>query len=100
MSFRLAGGPPSSRSCVEELRPTCGEFWTSTSTTERCRVQWPPWPGTGTSAHIVPATGTVAVLFTQSGADSPVPPEWTREFWRYSVSAVWRRSAHHGSGPA
>jgi CubicO group peptidase (beta-lactamase class C family) len=44
--------------------------------------------GTGTSAHIVPATGTVAVLLTQSGADSPVPPAWMREFWRYSVSAV------------
>jgi CubicO group peptidase (beta-lactamase class C family) len=41
--------------------------------------------GTGTSAHIVPSTGTVAVLFTQAGADSPIPPEWMREFWRYSV---------------
>ena len=41
--------------------------------------------GTGTSAHVVPATGTVAVLFTQAGADDPVPPEWMREFWRYSA---------------
>jgi CubicO group peptidase (beta-lactamase class C family) len=41
--------------------------------------------GTGTSAHVVPATGTVAVLFTQAGADSPVTPEWMREFWRYST---------------
>jgi CubicO group peptidase (beta-lactamase class C family) len=41
--------------------------------------------GTGTSAHIVAATGTVAVLLTQVGMDDPVPPEWMREFWRYSA---------------
>jgi CubicO group peptidase (beta-lactamase class C family) len=41
--------------------------------------------GTGTSAHVIPATGTVAVLFTQAGMDNPVPPEWMREFWRYSA---------------
>jgi CubicO group peptidase (beta-lactamase class C family) len=38
--------------------------------------------GTGTTAHVVPATGTVAVLLTQVGEDNPVPPEWMREFWR------------------
>jgi CubicO group peptidase (beta-lactamase class C family) len=38
--------------------------------------------GTGTTAHVVPATGTVAVLLTQLGEDSPVPPEWMRDFWR------------------
>ena len=42
--------------------------------------------GTGTSAHIVPSTGTVAILFTQVAADSPVPPEWMRDFWRYAAS--------------
>jgi CubicO group peptidase (beta-lactamase class C family) len=42
--------------------------------------------GTGTSAHIIPGTGTVALMFTQSAATSPVPTEWMREFWRYSVS--------------
>jgi CubicO group peptidase (beta-lactamase class C family) len=42
--------------------------------------------GTGTSAHIVPSTGTAAILFTQVAADSPVPPEWMRDFWRYSAS--------------
>jgi CubicO group peptidase (beta-lactamase class C family) len=41
--------------------------------------------GTGTSAHIVPSTGTVAILFTQVAADSPVPPEWMRDFWRYAA---------------
>lgn len=43
--------------------------------------------GTGTSAHIVPSTGTVAILFTQVAADSPVPPGWMRDFWRYAASA-------------
>jgi CubicO group peptidase (beta-lactamase class C family) len=42
--------------------------------------------GTGTSAHIVPSTGTAAILFTQVAADSPVPPEWMRDFWRYAAS--------------
>jgi CubicO group peptidase (beta-lactamase class C family) len=42
--------------------------------------------GTGTSAHIVPSTGTVAILFTQVAADSPVPPGWMRDFWRYAAS--------------
>jgi CubicO group peptidase (beta-lactamase class C family) len=41
--------------------------------------------GTGTSAHITPSTGTVAILLTQVAADSPVPPEWMREFWRYAA---------------
>ena len=40
--------------------------------------------GTGTSAHITPSTGTVAILLTQVAADSPVPPGWMREFWRYA----------------
>ena len=42
--------------------------------------------GTGTSAHIVPSTGTIAILLTQVAADSPVPPEWMRDFWRYAAS--------------
>lgn len=42
--------------------------------------------GTGTSAHIVPAAGTIAILLTQVAADSPVPPRWMREFWRYAAS--------------
>ena len=43
--------------------------------------------GTGTSAHITPSTGTVAILLTQVAADAPVPPEWMRDFWRYAVGA-------------
>jgi CubicO group peptidase (beta-lactamase class C family) len=39
--------------------------------------------GTGTSAHITPSTGTVAILLTQVAADDPTAPEWMRAFWRY-----------------
>jgi CubicO group peptidase (beta-lactamase class C family) len=42
--------------------------------------------GTGTTAHVVPATGTVAVLLTQVGEDNPVPPKWMREFWREAAA--------------
>ena len=41
--------------------------------------------GTGTSAHITPSAGTVAILLTQVAADSPVPPQWMRDFWRYAA---------------
>ena len=44
--------------------------------------------GTGTSAHITPSTGTVAILLTQVAADSPVPQEWMPGFWRYSANAA------------
>ena len=44
--------------------------------------------GTGTSAHIVPSTGTVAILLAQVAADSPVTPEWMRDFWRYAASVA------------
>ncbi len=43
--------------------------------------------GTGTSAHIVPPAGTVAILLAQVAADSPVPPAWMRDFWRYAAGA-------------
>jgi CubicO group peptidase (beta-lactamase class C family) len=43
--------------------------------------------GTGTSAHVIPSTGTVAILLTQVAADSPSPPEWMRDFWRYAATA-------------
>ncbi len=41
--------------------------------------------GTGTTAHLVPATGTVAILLTQLEMSSPTPPELMREFWRYAA---------------
>ena len=42
--------------------------------------------GTGTSAHITPSTGSVAILLAQVAADSPVPPEWMQDFWRHTAS--------------
>jgi CubicO group peptidase (beta-lactamase class C family) len=41
--------------------------------------------GTGTSAHVTPATGAVAILFTQVATDGPVAPQWMRDFWQYAV---------------
>jgi CubicO group peptidase (beta-lactamase class C family) len=43
--------------------------------------------GTGTSAHVNPSAGTVAILLTQVAADSPVAPGWMRDFWRYTAAA-------------
>jgi CubicO group peptidase (beta-lactamase class C family) len=44
--------------------------------------------GTGTTAHVVPATGTVAILLTQMGEDGPATPPWMREFWRYAAATT------------
>jgi CubicO group peptidase (beta-lactamase class C family) len=41
--------------------------------------------GTGTTAHVVPATGTVAIMLTQVAMDSPVPPALYRDFWSYAA---------------
>jgi CubicO group peptidase (beta-lactamase class C family) len=41
--------------------------------------------GTGTSAHIVPATSSVAVLLTQVGVTSPHTPAWQEDFWRHAT---------------
>ncbi|TDU02638.1 CubicO group peptidase (beta-lactamase class C family) [Streptomyces sp. 846.5] len=41
--------------------------------------------GTGTTAHITPASGAVALLFTQLAMVSPTPPEIMRDFWRYAT---------------
>ena len=37
--------------------------------------------GTGTTAHIVPPTGTVAVLLTQVAMENPTPTRIMRDFW-------------------
>jgi CubicO group peptidase (beta-lactamase class C family) len=44
--------------------------------------------GTGTSAHIIPSTGTIAILFTQVASDGPVAPQWMRDFWRYAAATA------------
>ncbi|MEU6085560.1 serine hydrolase domain-containing protein [Streptomyces sp. NPDC047085] len=38
--------------------------------------------GTGTTAHLVPATGTVALLLTQVYMANPTPTPLMRDFWR------------------
>jgi CubicO group peptidase (beta-lactamase class C family) len=43
--------------------------------------------GTGTSAHVVPSTGRVAILLTQVGATSPTTPPLLRDFWTYAATA-------------
>jgi len=41
--------------------------------------------GTGTAWHIVPATGTTAVLLTQLEMAGPTPPTVMRDFWTYAA---------------
>jgi CubicO group peptidase (beta-lactamase class C family) len=43
--------------------------------------------GTGTAAHIVPSTGTVAILLSQVELAGPTPPALMRDFWRYAARA-------------
>jgi CubicO group peptidase (beta-lactamase class C family) len=43
--------------------------------------------GTGTSAHVVPSTGAVNILFTQLAATGPTPSEFMRDFWRCAAAA-------------
>jgi CubicO group peptidase (beta-lactamase class C family) len=38
--------------------------------------------GTGTTAYVVPATGKIAIMFTQAAVDGPTPPTWLHEFWQ------------------
>lgn len=40
--------------------------------------------GSGTSGHVVPATGTTGILLTRTALDSPVPPTFPREFRDYA----------------
>ncbi|WP_030576236.1 serine hydrolase domain-containing protein [Streptomyces anulatus] len=41
--------------------------------------------GTGTTAHVIPSTGTVAVLLTQMEMDGPTTPQVMRDFWTYAA---------------
>ncbi|WNV84393.1 serine hydrolase domain-containing protein [Umezawaea sp. Da 62-37] len=40
--------------------------------------------GTGTTAHVTPSTGTVAIMMTQLAMTSPTPPAVMRAFWSYA----------------
>ncbi|QMU71137.1 serine hydrolase [Streptacidiphilus sp. P02-A3a] len=44
--------------------------------------------GSGTAAHLTPATGTVSVLLTQVQLTGPTPPPLLRDFWRYAADAA------------
>lgn len=44
--------------------------------------------GTGTTAHIVPATNSVHLLLTQVSMTSPTPQPIMREFWRYAAGRI------------
>lgn len=41
--------------------------------------------GTGTTAHIIPTTGTVAILLTQVGTAGPTPLPLQTAFWTYAA---------------
>ena len=43
--------------------------------------------GTGTTAHIIPSTRTVAILLTQVALGDPVAPAIMRDFWRHAARA-------------
>lgn len=43
--------------------------------------------GTGTTAHVIPSTGAVAILLTQVGLTSPEAPAIMRDFWRCAAMA-------------
>ncbi|GAB2751924.1 serine hydrolase domain-containing protein [Streptomyces bullii] len=53
--------------------------------------------GTGTTAHLVPTTGTVTILLTQVGLQSPRPPRIMRDFWHCAAGP--RRAAPASAGP-
>lgn len=42
--------------------------------------------GTGTTAHLVPSTGTVAILLAQVAMVNPAPTPLMRDFWRSAAS--------------
>ena len=44
--------------------------------------------GTGTTAHMVPSTGTVGVLLTQVQMTGPTPTPLMRAFWRYAFGTL------------
>lgn len=46
--------------------------------------------GTGTTAHIVPPTGTITILLTQVAMQNPVPPPLMRDFWDCTASGTKR----------
>jgi CubicO group peptidase (beta-lactamase class C family) len=45
------------------------------------------WVGsTGTTAHVAPSTGTIAILLTQLQMTGPTPTQFMRELWQYAFA--------------
>ena len=44
--------------------------------------------GSGTSAHVVPATGTVAILLTQRAMTGPASTPMLHAFWTYAAGSA------------
>ncbi|MFI1468952.1 serine hydrolase domain-containing protein [Streptomyces wuyuanensis] len=42
--------------------------------------------GTGTTAHVVPSTGTVSIMLSQVEMTGPTAPATMRDFWRYAAT--------------
>jgi CubicO group peptidase (beta-lactamase class C family) len=49
--------------------------------------------GSGTTAHIDPATGMTAIMLTQLEMSGPVPATPMHEFWKYAASATANRAS-------
>jgi CubicO group peptidase (beta-lactamase class C family) len=43
--------------------------------------------GTGTTAHVAPSTGTIAILLTQVRMTGPTSTPFMRDFWQYAFGA-------------
>jgi CubicO group peptidase (beta-lactamase class C family) len=43
--------------------------------------------GTGTAAHIIPSSGAVTILLSQTETAGPTPPALMRDFWRHAATA-------------
>jgi CubicO group peptidase (beta-lactamase class C family) len=42
--------------------------------------------GTGTTVHLTPSTGSVAILLSQLAMTGPTPTPMMRDFWRYAAT--------------
>ena len=51
-----------------------------------CRYGWVG--GTGTSAHVVPSTGTVGIVLTQQQMTGPTPTPLMRGFWQIAFGGA------------
>ena len=60
-----------------------GEAWLY----DTCSTRFTSYYRAGPDGGLELGEGPVAILLTQVAADSPIPPEWMRNFWRYAATA-------------